>query len=77
VRLVEGVDLLFIETPFLDEDRRHAEQRHHLTARRAGEIARRAGARRVEPCHFSPRYSERERELRDELRAAAVVASPW
>jgi ribonuclease Z len=68
--LLRGIDLLFIETPFLDEDREHAADRHHLTARRAGEIAHAAGVKRLEPFHFSPRYNEREAELRAEAERA-------
>lgn len=70
IALLRGIDLLFIETPFLDEDREHAGDRHHLTARRAGEIARAAGVKRLEPFHFSPRYSEREADLRVEAERA-------
>ena len=37
-----------------------ARSRAHLTTTAAGEIARAAGARRVEPFHFSPRYEGEE-----------------
>ena len=67
VELARGADLLFIESVFLDEDADQAQQKHHLTARQAGEIARAAGAHAVEPFHFSPRYIGREAELRAEL----------
>jgi len=70
VRLVRDADLLFIESVFLQADAPHASQKQHLTARQAGTIARLAGVRHVEPFHFSPRYSEREAELRAELAAA-------
>jgi ribonuclease Z len=70
VRLVEGVDLLVCEAPFLHEDDALARARCHLTARQCGEIARAAGARRLAPFHFSPRYHGREPELLDEVRAA-------
>ncbi|HUH94855.1 MAG TPA: MBL fold metallo-hydrolase [Casimicrobiaceae bacterium] len=68
--LLSGVDLLFIESVFLDEDADHAERKNHLTARQAGEIARSAGARAVAPFHFSPRYQGRESEIVAELRGA-------
>jgi ribonuclease Z len=68
--LAQGADLLFIESVFLDEDADQARQKYHLTARQAGEIARAAGARAVEPFHFSPRYIGREAELRNELNRA-------
>lgn len=68
--LLAGVDRLFIESVFLDEDRDHALRKHHLTARQAGEIARRVGARDVVPLHFSPRYRNRPAALMAEVRAA-------
>jgi len=70
-RLARGADLLFIEAPFLAEDGAIALDRQHLTTRAAGEIARAAGVRRVEPFHFSPRYLGREAQLLAEVAAAA------
>lgn len=61
---------LFIECVFLDQDADHAARKHHLTARQAGSIAREAGAKLVIPFHFSPRYTDREAELRGEIEAA-------
>ena len=69
-RLLAGVDLLFIESVFLDEDADHAARKNHLTARQAGSIARRLGARAVVPFHFSPRYEGRDAELIAEVRDA-------
>ncbi len=40
VELVSGADILFIETPFLQEDAAVASEKNHLTAARAGELAR-------------------------------------
>jgi ribonuclease Z len=68
--LARDADLLFIESVFLEEDIAHAGQKQHLTARQAGTIARLAGARHVVQFHFSPRYAEREEELRAELMVA-------
>lgn len=70
LRLLAGVDLLFIESVFLDKDKAHAERKNHLTARQAGEIARLVGAKSVVPLHFSPRYEGRSAELIAEIRAA-------
>ena len=68
--LAADADLLFIECVFLDEDAEHAARKFHLTARQAGWLAREARAKQVVPFHFSPRYGEREAELRAELEAA-------
>jgi ribonuclease Z len=69
-QLLAGVDRLFIEAVFLDADRDHALRKNHLTARQAGAIARRIGARAVVPFHFSPRYEGREAALVAEVQAA-------
>lgn len=68
--LLADVDLLFIESVFLQEDVAHAERKNHLTARQAGEIARRVRARAVVPFHFSPRYEDRSAEVSAEVLAA-------
>ncbi|HEY4251511.1 MAG TPA: hypothetical protein VGM87_09935 [Roseomonas sp.] len=55
--LVQHVDLLFIEAPFLAAEAERALARGHLTARAAGDIARLAGAGAVEAFHLSPRHA--------------------
>lgn len=79
VALVKDADLLFIEAPFVKADAALAADRWHLTTDQAGTIARLAGAKRVEPFHFSPRYDGEEAQLRCEVEEAfrsgrAVVA---
>lgn len=69
-QLLAGVDLLFIESSFLDAEAEHAARKNHLTARQAGTIARRVGAKAVVPFHFSPRYEERAAEVIAEVQAA-------
>jgi ribonuclease Z len=70
VALAQGADTLFIEAPFLAADSAIAADRMHLTTRAAGEIARAARVRRVEPFHLSPRYTGREAEWLAEVEAA-------
>ncbi|MEU1194813.1 ribonuclease Z [Streptomyces sp. NPDC005813] len=56
--LAEGCDLLVIESTFLDEDARLAEDHGHLTAGQAARVARDAGVRHLVLTHFSQRYSD-------------------
>jgi ribonuclease Z len=75
-QLLAGVDLLFIESVFLQAEADHAARKNHLTARQAGTIARRVGARVVVPSHFSPRYEGRADELVAELQTAWQAEDP-
>lgn len=68
--VVHDADILFCESPFLDEDRDQAAMRYHLTAAEAGTIARLAHARRLKVFHYSPRYQGRGDLLRQEAEAA-------
>jgi ribonuclease Z len=67
---VRGTDLLYIEAAFAEADAALAAERAHLTTRAAGEIARAAGVRQVEPFHFSPRYGGEEERMGTEVMAA-------
>lgn len=68
--IASGADVLFIEAYFTGEREREAYEKAHLTARQAGSIARRIGAKKVVPMHLSPRSHHRVREVTDELEAA-------
>jgi ribonuclease Z len=70
VELVKGADLLFIESAFAKADVALATERAHLTTEAAGQIARQAGVRRVEPFHFSPRYAGEDERMENEVAAA-------
>ena len=75
VSLASGADILFIESPFLDEDLGQAAARKHLTARQAGQLARPAKAKQVRTFHYSPRYRGREAELIQEAQSAFRMGS--
>ena len=70
IGLVRGADILFIEAAFARADAALASERAHLTTTAAGEIARAAAVRRVEPFHFSPRYAGEEDRMLSEVAAA-------
>ncbi len=70
VELARGADYLFIEAGFLEEDAVRAKEKCHLTAHQAGLMARQAGAIRVIPFHFSPKYLGKGERLRAELENA-------
>lgn len=58
VALAQGADLLFCEAMYLEQDRDCAIERHHLTARQAGLLAREAEVQALAIFHVSPRYQE-------------------
>lgn len=69
-RLARGTDALYIESYYLSDREREACDKAHLTARQAGLIARRLGAKRVFPMHVSPRYHDRIDDVMKELEGA-------
>ena len=70
IGLVQNADILFIEAPFAKADAMLAAERAHLTTAAAGQIARDAAVRRLEPFHFSPRYAGKEQHMLSEVLAA-------
>jgi ribonuclease Z len=70
VELAKGAELLFIEAAFLDREKAIAWKKYHLTAREAGELAKKAGVKDFRLFHFSPRYMGRAEELEKEAREA-------
>ncbi|WP_194828553.1 ribonuclease Z [Nocardia sp. XZ_19_231] len=61
--LADGVDMLIIESTFLDSETDQAHERGHLTARQAGEVARSCGVNTLVLTHFSERYTPSEDHL--------------
>ena len=70
IQLAGGADLFFCEAGFLDRDRERAEERGHLTAAQAGELARQAKAKKLRVFHFSPKYEKEAALLNGEAEEA-------
>ncbi len=56
--LADGVDMLVIESTYLDRDADLAATHAHLTAAQAARVAAECGVRRLVLTHFSQRYSD-------------------
>jgi ribonuclease Z len=75
--LADEVDLLVIESTFLDEDAAMAAQVGHLTASQAATVAEECGVRTLVLTHFSQRYADPGRflaEARPHFDGEIVVA---
>lgn len=73
--LANGADTLFIESTFAKADTARAAETAHLTTEQAGSLARTAGVKRLEPFHFSSRYSGEGTRLLREVNDAFLGAS--
>jgi ribonuclease Z len=76
--LADGVDLLVIESTFLDRDRDLARDHGHLTALQAATVAAQGGVRSLVLTHFSQRYTdpeEFEKEARTVFDGELTVAA--
>ena len=58
IPIIEGVDLLYHEATFTEEDSARAKETFHSTARQAAEIARDAQVKRLVIGHYSARYED-------------------
>jgi ribonuclease Z len=63
IEVVRGVDLLYHEATFTNENIQEAEISFHSTAAQAAEVARRAVVKRLILGHFSGRYADTDQHL--------------
>jgi len=65
---IQGADLIYHETTYLDNLRERAESRFHATSKQAAELAKKAGVKKLLIGHFSSKYDtleEFEQEARE------------
>jgi ribonuclease Z len=60
VDIAKGAKLLLCESTYLEAHKDLAEKHHHLTAKQAAEIAKKAGVEQLILTHFSARYQDLE-----------------
>ncbi len=77
INFAKDCDQLFIETYFSDEEEKTALNKYHLTAKQAGEIAKKAEVKKMTAFHFSPRYANDEEKLINEANNAFYGGSAW
>lgn len=65
---IHGVDLLYHEATFMEDEKDKADETKHSTARQAGEQAKMANVKKLVIGHFSARYKELQ-PLLDEARS--------
>ena len=68
VEFVKGVDLLYHESTYCNEQKERAKLYYHSTAAQAAKVAKAAGARRLLLGHYSARYED-EQVMLEEARA--------
>jgi ribonuclease Z len=68
IPIIQGVDCLYHEATFMEDELLRSKQTEHSTARQAGEIALKANVKKLIIGHFSARYNHQE-ELLNEAKA--------
>ena len=71
IEQIRGVDLLYHEATFRDDNKQRAAEVHHSTARQAGQLAQKANVGQLLIGHFSSRY-----KVFDEFLTEAQEAFP-
>jgi ribonuclease Z len=70
IDLVQSADIFFCESPFLANEVARGLERHHLTSRQAGIIAREAEVKKLNVFHFSGRHILRPEQIIQEAEEA-------
>jgi len=68
IPIIQGVDCLYHEATFMEDELIRSKQTEHSTARQAGEIALKAGVKKLIIGHYSARYTN-QTELLNEAKA--------
>jgi len=67
IPLIQGVDCLYHEATFMEEDAVRAKKTFHSTARQAAEIAKKAEVKKLIIGHYSARYTDQSLVLKEAL----------
>ena len=65
IEQIQGIDLLYHEATFMEEEKSKAKETYHSTALEAAHIARAAGVKKLLIGHFSARYRELDNLLQE------------
>lgn len=74
VAQIHGVDLLYHEATFLEDEKEKARETKHSTAAEAADVARRAGVRKLIIGHFSARYKDLSPVLAEAVKIFPVTS---
>jgi len=65
IPIIEGVDCLYHEATFMEDEIVRSKQTEHSTARQAGEIALKANVKKLIIGHYSARYNNQQNLLKE------------
>ena len=68
IPIIQGVDCLYHEATFMEDEKIRSKQTEHSTARQAGQIALKAGVKKLIIGHYSARYAN-QNDLLNEAKA--------